>query len=223
MSKNTKFGAQIGRIVGEILEYDVQLDGQTWCSTLRLHIEYDITTPLERGRIVNLQGLRSWVPITYEKLSQNCFRCGRISHGNIKAVCTSEGDQGNDDQFETWLSAEQSRPKVCRELKRGIESKFEACPCPTNVAQEAVPSSCLSSSFIPIKDNGEQDANVALIDYSNDSKPKLRLAPRVEPSEMNVFQFQDESKVVDQKKPKSLKETSDLVESHELELDERLD
>lgn len=73
MSKNTKFGPQIGRIVGEILEYDVRLDGQTWCFAMRLLIEYDITNPLVRGRIVNLQGLRSWVPITYEKLSQNCF------------------------------------------------------------------------------------------------------------------------------------------------------
>lgn len=46
MCKNAKFGAQIGQTVGNVLEYDVQPNGQTWDSTLRILIEIDITNPL---------------------------------------------------------------------------------------------------------------------------------------------------------------------------------
>lgn len=59
LCKNAKFGGQIGRTVGEVLEYDVQPDGQVWGSALWMLIEINVTTPLARGRTVNLQGPRS--------------------------------------------------------------------------------------------------------------------------------------------------------------------
>jgi hypothetical protein len=53
-----------------------------WGSYLRLRVNIDITKPLERGRALILAGKSSWVAFKYEKLSQFCFRCGRLVHGN---------------------------------------------------------------------------------------------------------------------------------------------
>lgn len=88
---------------GNVLEFDVQPDGRAWRSTLRMLIKIDINAPLARGKTVNLHGLSTWVPITYEKLTRICFKCGRLSHGNKKEVCSLEEGQDTGGQYGIWL------------------------------------------------------------------------------------------------------------------------
>lgn len=47
---------------------------------LRVRIECNLEKVIARGRTVNLDGRRIWVPLRYEKLLHMCFICGLIVH-----------------------------------------------------------------------------------------------------------------------------------------------
>lgn len=60
---NRHTSEQIGNTIGKILEVDVQEDDMAWGRCLRVKIECDLRNTIARGRTVNLQGRRIWVPL----------------------------------------------------------------------------------------------------------------------------------------------------------------
>lgn len=68
-----KEGTQIEEIVGKVVYVDVQENKVGWGS-------------LTRGRIVQLQGTKMWMPFKYKKLQQFSFTCGLIVHGEVEWV-----------------------------------------------------------------------------------------------------------------------------------------
>lgn len=101
-------GEQIGGMIGNVVDIDVQEDGLAWGRYLRVNIECDLKKSIVRGRTMDIGGKRLWVPLQYEKLSKICFRCEKIVHG--QQGCTS-GDSGNvhsigrEAQYGPWLRA----------------------------------------------------------------------------------------------------------------------
>ncbi|XP_042969019.1 uncharacterized protein LOC122301691 [Carya illinoinensis] len=98
-------GIRLGSSLGEVEEVEVDVDDVGWGSFLRVRICLDLTKPLARGRTFKLQGVQTWVPITYEKLPRFCLDCGRIIHGEMK--CNSAaGIKSDTKQFGSWLRAD---------------------------------------------------------------------------------------------------------------------
>lgn len=77
---NDDVESQVGSTIGKVMTYDVKENGTAWGHALRVFIELDLHKPIARGRTSNLKGIKSWVPLTYEKLPQLYFNCGRIPH-----------------------------------------------------------------------------------------------------------------------------------------------
>lgn len=80
---------------------------------------------------MNLQGLRIWVPITYEKMPRICFCCGRITHGTYKEACAVAKGQETGDQFGSWLRTSQSQSVECRAYLSGSTINEEAVVGPS--------------------------------------------------------------------------------------------
>lgn len=76
---------EIGRTMGEVLECDVRSDGTGWGKALRV-IELNMTKPITRGRTLNMEENKLWIPFKYKKLPKLCFKCRVLSHG--KKGCT---------------------------------------------------------------------------------------------------------------------------------------
>ncbi|XP_062151881.1 uncharacterized protein LOC133860261 [Alnus glutinosa] len=83
-------GLKIGASIGRVEDVRVPGDGESWSRGLRVRVQVDITKPLERGRVLKLNGKQAWVAFRYEKLPHFCFHCGRILHN--KMPCS--GSQG---------------------------------------------------------------------------------------------------------------------------------
>lgn len=77
---NEDMGNLIGNTIGLVKECDIQNDGSRWDTIWRVLIELDLHKPISKGRTLNVQGIKTWVPLTYKKLSRIYFRCGRIIH-----------------------------------------------------------------------------------------------------------------------------------------------
>lgn len=100
---NEEMGTFIGNTIGTVKECDVQNDGSGWDAVLRVLIELDIHKRITRGQTLNVKGIKTWAPLTYEKLLKNCFRCGRIIHG--QGLCDGEKASYNSSSghFGPWL------------------------------------------------------------------------------------------------------------------------
>lgn len=95
---NAKMDKQIGDTIGIFNDCEVQDDGNSWGTVLRVLLEIELQKPTTRERTINVQGKKLWIPFTYEKLPWLCFGCGRISHGN--GICdakdpSARGSNGN--------------------------------------------------------------------------------------------------------------------------------
>lgn len=54
--------------IGLVKTCDVQNDGSGWGTVLRVLIELDLYKPITRGKTLNVKGIKTWIPLTYEKL-----------------------------------------------------------------------------------------------------------------------------------------------------------
>ncbi|XP_042952161.1 uncharacterized protein LOC122289250 [Carya illinoinensis] len=101
-------GKEIGESIGKVEEVDAPKDDVGWGSYLRVKVEMDMRKAVARGRTIEVEGKKLWVPFTYEKLPKLCFKCGCIIHG--EEGCTGgilsqaiEGERKT--QFGPWLRA----------------------------------------------------------------------------------------------------------------------
>lgn len=66
----------------------------------------DITKPLARGRMLNLQSKKIWISFQYERLSKFCFNCKVIKHGARRCPTTTDKMfHGYDKTESVWLMA----------------------------------------------------------------------------------------------------------------------
>lgn len=74
-------------------------------------VEINFTKPLIRGKMINLQGKRSFIQFKYERIPRLCFRCGLLSHGtnwySQKPLDGFDGDASRL-QYGSWLRATNS-------------------------------------------------------------------------------------------------------------------
>ncbi|XP_042958199.1 uncharacterized protein LOC122293796 [Carya illinoinensis] len=103
MSK--EYGVRIGSSLGKVKEVEVDVDDVGWGSFLRVKILLDLTKPLARGCTIKLQGIQTWVLITYEKLPRFCLDCGRIIHDEMDCKIAA-GKTSDTKQFGSWLLAD---------------------------------------------------------------------------------------------------------------------
>lgn len=120
-------GGQLGIVIGDEVEVDVDDDGIRWGPCLRVKIQLDVTKPLLRGSFVN-KGNKVWLSFKYERLPYFCFKCGIIKHGDSgcsKAVLARNLGDGDQNQygagFEHLLEKlSQISPTIARAARRTL-------------------------------------------------------------------------------------------------------
>ncbi len=72
----------IGRTLGVVEQVEGIEDGRVNSDFMRLRVNIDIRQPLCRGRKVGTAGGEvHWVSFKYERLTNFCYWCGLITHG----------------------------------------------------------------------------------------------------------------------------------------------
>ena len=66
-------GYKIGSTMGTVEEVDTNEEGVGWGKYSRVRIKLDVTKPLERGRLINLIGIKVLIAFQYKKLPRYCF------------------------------------------------------------------------------------------------------------------------------------------------------
>lgn len=60
-------GEQIGKLIGEVEEVDVDEEGIGWVPYLKVKVSIDTTKLLMQGILLNMQGNKVWVYFMYER------------------------------------------------------------------------------------------------------------------------------------------------------------
>nr|XP_023897161.1 uncharacterized protein LOC112009046 [Quercus suber] len=116
--RNREVAIQICEATGTILssEDSLDIDGGNF---IRVRVQVDISQPLCRGRLINLEdGKEHWVSFKYERLPNLCYWCGCLTHDDkdCELWINSEGTlKPEEQQFGPWLRASPflaSRKKV---------------------------------------------------------------------------------------------------------------
>lgn len=96
---------------------DSDEDGQCLGETLRVRITIDIRKPLRRGVLLKVGSMadEKWIPITYEKLPDFCYGCGKLGHV-VKECDVHVPVSDTPYQYGTWLRTPNStrRPREGR-------------------------------------------------------------------------------------------------------------
>ena len=106
-SMNNAVGTRIGNEMGELIMVDAPKSGLAWGFFLRVRVNIDITKPLIRGKMIQIDDLEvSWVTFKYEWLPIFSYRCGILGHQDrecpqLKKGCFSVDEDGF--QFGPWL------------------------------------------------------------------------------------------------------------------------
>ncbi|KAE8772589.1 hypothetical protein D1007_55405 [Hordeum vulgare] len=99
-------GEDVGGAIGEVQEVETDEDGKAVGKYLRVKVKLNITKPLMRGSMVQIdeRGRKSWCPFAYEYLPNFCYTCGVISH--VERECNTKVKKDEKAQFGRWLRAE---------------------------------------------------------------------------------------------------------------------
>lgn len=102
-------GEFIGRLIGELVDMDVGVTGESFGKYMRLRVMIDVAKPLKRFLRVELQkGEESMLLLRYEKVPEYCFHYGIIDHLYLGCDCGQR--KGRHDvranfDFGPWLKA----------------------------------------------------------------------------------------------------------------------
>ncbi|XP_042972822.1 uncharacterized protein LOC122304628 [Carya illinoinensis] len=130
---SVSMGERLGNSLGKVLMVDTNGSETCWGKFLRVKVMLDITKPLARGRFINMDGEKYWIPFRYERLNNFCYHCGAIKHGEGGCEKLEVGKQAgvsSGQQYGAWLRASskrliQSAEKVGKEKADGSSS--ESC------------------------------------------------------------------------------------------------
>ncbi|KAK9265662.1 hypothetical protein L1049_003420 [Liquidambar formosana] len=81
-NKTTANATKIGNMIGKFISVDSHnSNGLFWESFLRIKVDLLISNPLKTGFVLKRDALPPvWIQFKYERLSDFCFHCGRLSH-----------------------------------------------------------------------------------------------------------------------------------------------
>lgn len=90
-----KYAEALGNFIGTFETVEVNEQGNISGETLRVRIKININDPIKRGTNVQIgsSDKLKWIPITYEKLLDFCYHCGRIGH--VIEACDEVNEEGN--------------------------------------------------------------------------------------------------------------------------------
>ncbi|KAK9998270.1 hypothetical protein SO802_017873 [Lithocarpus litseifolius] len=111
---NATVGNYIANEIGVPLLVDAPKSGLAWGPFLRIRVDVDITKPLMRGKMIQIEGMeKGWVHFKYERLPIYCYRCGILGHQERECQKTKKGCftvEEEDFQFGPWLRVMGSKP-----------------------------------------------------------------------------------------------------------------
>ena len=106
---NIFIGNHIANEIGILLLIDAPKSGLAWGPFLHMRVDIDITKPLIRGKMLQIENVdKRCIYFKYKRLPTFCYRCGILGHQerecqSIKKGCLSTNDE--DFQFGLWLQA----------------------------------------------------------------------------------------------------------------------
>ena len=104
----TKATLKIINVVGEVScpKESKEIDGGNF---LLLKVRIDLSLPLCRGRLISLEnGKQIWISFKYERLSNLCYWCGRLTH--------------DDRDCEMWIESEGTLTPEERQFGPGLRA-----------------------------------------------------------------------------------------------------
>lgn len=114
----------IGNLIGKYEKIDCDEDGLCWGQTMKIKVAIDVLKPLRRGVLLKLGSMADerWIPITYEKLPNFCYGCGKLDH--VLKEC-DEHVPGDADQLQygVWLRELPFSKKSRKESGLGEDSR----------------------------------------------------------------------------------------------------
>ena len=106
-AKYLTFGTYPTSTVSALIMVDAPKSGLAWGFFLRVRVNIDITKPLMRGKMIQIDDLEaSWVTFKYERLPIFFYRCGILGRQDrecpqLKKGCFSVDEDGF--RFGPWL------------------------------------------------------------------------------------------------------------------------
>ncbi|KAK9275171.1 hypothetical protein L1049_022432 [Liquidambar formosana] len=108
---------KIGALIGKVLMVDKPASGSLlWRKFVRFKVEFNVWDPLKTGFVLKrIARPDVWIQFKYERLSDFCYRCGRLSHVSKACILVSPVGCELDGSvcqgplaFGPWLRAEYS-------------------------------------------------------------------------------------------------------------------
>ena len=125
-SMNSFVGTRIANEIGVSILVDAPKSGLAWGPFLRIWVDIDITKPLMRGIIIQIEGAeKCWVFFKYERLPTFCYRCGILGHQDRECCKVHRGSLSIDEdelQFGPWMRA--IAPKIKQRKGSPSQSRF---------------------------------------------------------------------------------------------------
>lgn len=81
---------------------------------MRVNVVLDLRKNLEKGRTINLQGEKMWIPFQYEKLPRICLNVGVLCMVE-RGLCKTKGVIG---QYGPWMRVKMVGRGRSKEVRR---------------------------------------------------------------------------------------------------------
>jgi hypothetical protein len=158
-------GYKIGGSLGKVEDVAISEDDVGWGKYLRIRVAINLYKPLERGRILKLNGKSFWVPFKYEKLPVFCYRCGRIVHD--QEGCPEPPQKKHDEKtpWGSWIRAE--------DLSRGSAIPEGPRPSGSGSPVKAVPAAASTSDNLNFHSKKENTNPAADAHFSATTTPEF--------------------------------------------------
>ncbi|KAL3653668.1 hypothetical protein CASFOL_003349 [Castilleja foliolosa] len=101
----------IGNFVGSFVKADLSTSAHKWRKSLRIQVDIDISKPLTTVMLIGSNGRKKiLLEIRYERLTDICYKCGKIGH---KATNCPDNLEFSDEstpnpKYGPWMKAENS-------------------------------------------------------------------------------------------------------------------
>lgn len=98
-----KWAEVLGNSIGTFVEVDLDKEDKSWENSLRIKVKIDVKELLERGLVIKVgtRAKESWVSVTYERLPDFCYKCGKLGHTYMD--CDEEIPKEEEGLYGDWM------------------------------------------------------------------------------------------------------------------------